>query len=328
MADRYTSTGRTRSRLRRVLRVLALAGLVALAALALALGAVLVPVLRDPSERFLERKGTIAAAQETGSWMLGDTLLREMTVTSSTGLAVDFSVRVPPEAQQGPRPLVVILAGQGTGRDAARYSADSRGVVVAALSYPYRRDLPRGLVNLLREVPAMQRAVLDTGPAVLLATDWLLEQPYVDRERVELAGGSFGAFLAAVPAALEPRYRRLWLVHGGADAEGVIAHGLRSHIGFGPARRAAAWFLFTVAGGQHLAPEKWVGRISPRPVICINALDDESIPRESALALHRALGEPHEVIWMPGGHVLPKRGETIRQLTDLVFTRVVEDEGR
>jgi hypothetical protein len=28
---------------------------------------------------------------------------------------------------------------------------------------------------------------------------------------------------------------------------------------------------------------------------------------------------------MPGGHVLPKRGETIRQLTELVFTRVAAD---
>ena len=320
------------SRLRRwrrlALRAVLAAAALALLLIALGVAVALAPVMRDPSERFLERKGTIASAEETGAWTLGDTLLKEVTVTSSTGLAVDFSVRVPPEALAGPRPLVVILAGQGTGRDAARYSADSRGVVVAALSYPYRRDLPRGLWNLLAEVPAMQRAVLDTGPAVLLATDWLLEQPYVDRERVELAGGSFGAFLAAVPAALEPRFRRLWLVHGGADSQRVIAQGLRSHIGFGPARRAVAWFLFTVAGGQHLAPEKWVGRISPRPVICINALDDESIPRASAEALHRALGEPHEVIWMPGGHVLPKRGETIRQLTELVFSRVVEDEGR
>ena len=320
--------GRLRRGLRLALRAVAVAAALVLLLIALGVAIALAPVIRDPSARFLERKGTIASVRETGSFTLGETTLTEITVTSSTGLAVDFSVRVPPEARAGPRPLVVILAGQGTGRNAARYSADSRGVVVAALSYPYGRDLPRGLWNMLAEVPAMQRAVLDTGPAVLLATEWLLEQPYVDRERVELAGGSFGAFLAAVPAALEPRFRRLWLVHGGADAQRVIAHGLRSRIGFGPARRAAAWFLFTVAGGQHLAPEKWVGRVSPRPVICINALGDESIPRESAEALHRALGEPHEVIWMPGGHVLPKRGETIRRLTDLVFTRVVEDDER
>jgi hypothetical protein len=319
---------RLRRGLRRALRAAAVLAALLLFLIAIGAAIALAPVIRDPSARFLERKGRVASAHVTGSWTLGDTLLEEVTVTSSTGLAVDFSVRIPPEARAGPRPLVVILAGQGTGRDAARYSADSRGVVVAALSYPYpERKLPHGLWNLLAAFPAMQRAVLDTGPAVLLATDWLLEQRYVDPERVELAGGSFGSFLAPVPAALEPRFRRLWLVHGGADAQGVIEHGLRPHVGFGPVRRAAAWFLFTIAGGQHLAPETWVGRVSPRPVICINALDDESIPRESALALHRVLGEPHEVIWMPGGHVLPKRGETIRQLTDLVFRRVAADEG-
>jgi dienelactone hydrolase len=301
----------------------ATAGL-ALLALSVGLGIVLVPVLRDPTERFLDRKGRIASARETATWSAGDATLAEVTVISTSGLEVDFTVRVPREAGAEPRPLVVILAGQGTGRDAARYAADSRGVVVAALSYPYRRELPRGTLALLGELPAMQRAILDTGPAVLLATDWLLQQPYVDPQRVELAGGSFGAFLVAVPGALDPRFRRVWLVHGGGDPPCVIEHGLRSRIELAPARRVAALLAATIAGSRHLAPEKWVGRISPRPVICINALDDESIPHESVAALHRALREPSEVIWMPGGHVLPERGETIRQLTDLVFTRVAE----
>ena len=256
-----------RARARIVLRVAAVvAGAMTLAIVA-GLAIVLVPVIPDPSEGFLERKGGIATAEETSTWTSGDARLTEVTVTSTSGLRVDFTVRVPAEALAEPRPLVVILAGQGTGRDAARYSADSRGVVVAALSYPYhRRELPRGLLALLGELPAMQRAILDTGPAVLLATDWLVEQPYVDPRRVELAGGSFGAFLVAVPGALDPRFRRVWLVHGGGDPPAVIAHGLRSRIGFAPARRLAAQLTATIAGGRHLAPEKWVGRISPRPV--------------------------------------------------------------
>ena len=316
---------RGRRWLRLTLRGIAAAGLVVLLALAVGLAIVLVPVIPDPSARFLERKGEIAAARETASWALGDTRLTEVTVTSTTGLAVDFSVRVPAEALGEPRPLVILLAGQKTGRDAAQYAADSRGVVVAALSYPYHRDLPRGVLAALGQLPAMQRAILDTGPAVLLATDWLVRQRYVDPRRVELVGGSFGAFLVSVPGALDTRFRRVWLVHGGGDPRRVIEHGLRSRIGFAPARRLAAGLAATIAGSQHLAPEKWVGRISPRPVICINALDDESIPAESVTVLHRALREPSEVIWMPGPHVLPQRGETIRMLTDLVFTRVAED---
>lgn len=137
-----------------------------------------------------------------------------------------------------------------------------------------------------------------------------------------------GAFLVAVPGALDARFRRVWLVHGGGAPAAAIDHGLKNRIRNDRLRRFVAGFLSAVASGHHIAPEKWVGRISPRPVVVISALDDESIPRESVEALHRALGEPSEIIWMRGGHVLPDRDEIILRITDLVFTRVLEDEER
>ena len=67
--------------------------------------------------------------------------------------------------------------------------------VVAAIEYPYHgAPNPKGLA-VVREVPAIRRAILDTPPAILLALDYLLAQRDVDSARVKLRHRS-----APVPA--------------------------------------------------------------------------------------------------------------------------------
>lgn len=320
------SPDRRRRWLRRALRALAVAVTAVILLVVVFLGVLLVPVLSDPTPGFVERRGEVAAARETAEEGIEGGRVKEITLVSDTGLEVELSVRIPHGADS-PRPLVLLLAGQRTGRDAVRYAAETRGVVVAALSYPYHRDPGVGTFGLVLDLPDIQQAILDTAPAILLAADWLVDQPYVDPARVELAGGSLGGFFVPVAGALEPRFRRVWLVHGAGDPAGVLDHGLRKHIAVGPLRWLVARLLSAVAYGHHLAPEKWVGKIAPREVIVLSARGDESMPRESVELLHRALAEPSEIIWMEGGHVLPRREEIIEEITDLVFARIVGEDG-
>ena len=49
-------------------------------------------------------------------------------------------------------------------------------------------------------------------------------------------------------------------------------------------------------------PELAVGRIAPRPILMLNADDDEIFSRRSALALYDALGPPKEISFFPGQH--------------------------
>jgi dienelactone hydrolase len=312
-----------RPRLRRALRIVAITGIATALLPCAFLAWLFAPVLRDPSPSFLARRGEVVEARLTASRQVSDGEIRELTLRSSTGLEVELSVRIPLHAIS-PRPTVVLLAGQRTGRDAVQLVAATRGNVVAALSYPRRIERTTG--NSLRRARAVQRAILDTTPAVLLATDWLAAQPYVDPRRMELAGGSLGAFLVVPAGAIEPRFRRVWLVHGAGDAAGVIDHGLREQFPYRLPRRWFSHFAAAAVGTRWLAPERWVGKVSPRPVVVINALDDESMPAESVRALHVALGEPHEVIWMPGGHVRTRRTDVIEQITEIIFSRIA-DEG-
>jgi dienelactone hydrolase len=293
---------------------------VVITAAAVILATLLARALPDPTPGFNNRKGRLAEAQITASWREGDSVVREICLISSSGLKVELTVREPVGARS-PRSLVIILGGQRTGRDAALLLEDAQGVVLAGLSYPYRGDPDARLSALLLDLPDIQRALLDTPPAVLLALDYLLEQPFVDPERVELVGVSFGAFIVSVPGAIDERVRRVWLIHGAGEPIAVLERVLQPEIPFGPARRAVARLLAVFSCSHHLRPERWVGRIAPRPVVVVHSSEDEAFPRSSLEALHRALGESSEIIWIPGNHVNPRRTEIVHIIGDVVLTR-------
>jgi hypothetical protein len=101
---------------------------------------------------------------------------------------------------------------------------------------------------------------------------------------------------------------------------------MQQYIDFKPLQKLAARLLAIFTASHHLRPEKWVGRISPRPVIVVNARDDEAYPASSVESLHEALGNPAEVIWTEGLHVTPGRIEVVEQLFDIVLERILGDQ--
>jgi dienelactone hydrolase len=279
------------------------------------------PVLRDPTAGFTARKGRLTGVEVRSVTRQGSSTVNELRLASDSGLAVDLTVRVP-DGPEGRIPTVLILGGRGTGQDAARLGSDIGDVVVAALSYPFAGDPTVRGVRAVPQLLRIQRAVLDTVPAILLATDYLLEQPYIDADRFELIGVSLGAFLVSPAGVLDKRIRRVWIVHGAGNPTGVIDYGLQDRVGIRPLRRVIATLLNLVVAGHYLAPERWVGRISPRPVIAINARDDGHLPRACVDALHAALRDPYEIVWVDGPHVLPNRNEVIENLGAQILKRV------
>jgi len=281
----------------------------------------LIPAIPDPPPDFISRKARLVAVSETYRARLGETTLIELMLRSSSGLEVALALRVPLTASE-PRPLVLLLGGYRTGRDAARLFPDTKGAVIAAMSYPNTDNIDGQGLGLLLDLPEMRRALVDTTPAVLLVLDYLLDQEYVDAGHVDLVGVSLGAFLVSIPGALDSRVGRVWLVHGGGDPASVLDHQLRDNIAWPPLRHVAAEFLAAVLCVQHLKPERWVGDISPRPVIIVNARDDEALHSASIAALHAAVRDPVEILWTEGPHVMPGRREIVDELTRMILSEV------
>lgn len=285
------------------------------------------PVWGDPSERFFDRRGEIEQVQVTRQWQTAESRYQHLTLTSSSGLQVGITVRRP-LTENGARPLMLLLGGAGTGRKAAELVQDTGNMVVAAISYPYEGPEKPGLWEGLWHFDQIQRAILDTTPALLLALDYLARQAYVDPGRMELVGVSLGAFFAGTAGALEKRFSRVWLVQGAADPPAVFEYRLRERIAFEPARVLVARILGFLTASEDLKPERWVGKISPRPVVVINSRGDSAYPPTSVVALHAALREPYELEWLSGEHVTPGRPRVLKQLNEQVVQRIAAEETR
>ena len=275
-----------------------------------------------PAPGHLERKGQLVAVTKIASSSTSGDRIEEYRLRSNTALEVDIAVRVP-DRRHPLRPLLLLMGGQETGRDAVQVIPETHGVIVAAISYPFGTVPHREALSLALALPRIQRGIFDTPAAAMLALDYLLSpEAGLEPGRVELAGISFGAYLAAVPAVLDKRIERLWLIHGGGDAAAALDHGLSGRISTGGIRRRLAQYLATIAGAQHLSAENWLEAFSPRPLVVVNAMEDSNLPARSTQALLEAVRDPHEILWTPGGHVHPKRPEVIRAITDLMFTRI------
>jgi len=322
MQRKRTEDGRPpRRRLARALRILAV--------LALALVLWALYLARVQEGIFLERKGRLESVELGEPVESEGHLSRLVALRSSSGLAIQLALKRPlegPGAEAQLRPLIVMLGGQATGLGALRHVGATRGAIVAVLDYPYSGPRKPSPLQFLRAIPAMRQAILDTPSALLLALDWLIEEPGVDRSRVELCGVSLGSPFACVAGALDERFTRVWSIHGAADPYAMLDHSLRSRVGWAPLRKLVALALFVLADGPSIAPERYVGRIAPRRFVMINAESDERLPRQAVLDLYAAAREPRELVWLPGAHVNPKRTEVVQQLVEMVLTRV--NEGR
>ena len=252
---------------------------------------------------------------------------QSLRLTADNGLAVDARLLRPADAGT-PMPGIVLLGGHRTGRDAVDVIGDPGAMAVLALDYPYRGDSRFDtLSSFLWNVGALQRGLLDTPPALVLALDWLLAQPWIDPGRVELVGVSLGTPFATVAGAVEPGFRRVWLIHGGADVRRWIEDNLQRIVPRAWLRPAASWLLYAVAYGPSFRPEEWVHRISPRPVVIVGAREDERLAPEQVEALYDAARQPKSLVWMGGRHVDPGRPEVVGSLLDIVREGILGEAG-
>jgi dienelactone hydrolase len=300
--------------------------LVTLATLA-GMGAASAYLLRDPLPHFLARRSALAAVAASAPSLDGGYQVQQVRLTATSGLVVELTTRRAVQDGTGRLPLVVILGGHHTGRDAVRMLGDTRGTVVAAVSYPFSGDPRPDAVTFLREIPAIRAAFLDTPPALMLALDHLLRRPDIDSGRVEAVGVSLGAPFVSIAGALDTRFTRVWVLHGSGGSFAPLEMNMRRTIRFAPLRYAAAALANVIIAGPRLAPERWVPRIAPRPFVMVSAQGDERLPRAGVEALYRSAREPKSLIWMPGRHVHADTA-TIRQLADIVLARVRDTPGR
>jgi hypothetical protein len=269
----------------------------------------------------LERRSTLASAVEGETVIDKGHVYTPVRVTGTSGLAVDLMVRRAVADSVGKLPLAVILGGHYTGRKAAELLGETPGVMIATLSYPYTGDLRPNAITFLRDIPKIRQAFLDTPPAVMLAMDYLTRRVDIDSSRVEAIGVSLGVPFISIAGALDPRFARVWALHGSGGSYAPLEANMKRTIGFAPLRALAAGIATVIINGPQLDPVNWVPRIAPRPFIMVNASGDERLPRPAVDALYSSARNPKELVWMEGRHIHSDK-ETIQKLVGIVMSRV------
>jgi hypothetical protein len=242
---------------------------------------------RDYTSHFRFRKGELASVKETPIEMRSGSALSAFELTNDGSLKVFGFISVP-TAGDGPFPALLLLGGLRTGKHVLDFVDGMNHTILIGLDYPYEGNKGKmGVGEFLLNVPDMRRAVMNTVPAVMLATDYLLSKEEVDADRITLIGGSIGALFAPAIAASDERITAVAILFGSADLQSLIAANVEMSQ---PFPTLAAWLGGTLI--SPLEPLKYTDRISPRPLFMLNGSDDprtrRRIPKPS-IGFHLAI---------------------------------------
>lgn len=292
---------------------------VALAIFALLFMAYIVTLAVPRRGYFVDRAGSVEASS-VETMTDGDVIDDYVSLESTSGLGAELRVRRPAGAARVP--VLLLLGGYDTGRNAVELGGKPNGVAFAALDYPYSGEQSlSGFFRKLRAIPDVRQSFLDSPAVLLLAADWLAAQPWV--ERVELVGASLGVPFTAVAGALDERFSRVWLLHGGADNYAWVAHAARREIADDALSGLLGRSVLFLCYGNTFDTAKWVLRTAPRAVVIVMAKDDDFVPPEAQQAFADLGGEQHvEILWTEGRHIMPGRPDELGRLLDVVLERV------
>jgi dipeptidyl aminopeptidase/acylaminoacyl peptidase len=134
----------------------------------------------------------------------------------------------------------------------------------------------------------------------MLVLDYLERRGDVDMSKVVMLGYSFGAPFVPVTMANDPRPAVAAMVYGGGDMESLIRHNVGRYEG-----PFIAALVGKISGVllHPLEPLRYVEKISPRPVLMLNGLNDEQVPRPNTEMLYEKAGQPKKIIWLESKHV-------------------------
>lgn len=213
------------------------------------------------------------------------------------------ALAVSPQGGGGPWPCIVMLYGAGQQKE---FLDDLAGPITAegfAAIMPEQYGCGERAIEKSSGIGELltyrKRAGLNYQEARNLA-DALSRCKEFDVERLYLWGFSFGAFCCAPIMAAEPRFKACVFTVGGGDFKTILRDS-PAFDNLGIWRRPAGLFFQWLFAPMD--PVLYAGKISPRPILMLNALHDQFIPRSATEAFFKAANEPKEIRWFDTDHV-------------------------
>lgn len=276
------------------------------------------PAQKDELAAYTHNRGALTTISSTMEQSRGRYRVYRVMLTSSTGV-VARGIVMQPMPDTGHLPAVLLEDGREENSAAIdRLPAEFGDVVVLSLDYPPSLPMRISLSDALFHSDSLRTAAQRIPQMFSLGAVYLAQRGDVDTTRIAIAATSFAVPFATIAAAADTRFRNVALIYGAGDLSAVLAANLDTH----PAwlRSPVAWLA--TRPFRSLSPERFIGAISPRPVILVNGLDDPQMPAEAARDLYDAAREPKAQIWLETGHLMPTDSALIRSLVDTALSRL------
>lgn len=205
--------------------------------------------------------------------------------------------------------IVLVYAGQRTGRKVLDLVPERDDVVLVAPLYPY--ETPKTLAARLRWPYDVRRAAFRTVAGGLLAVTHLELVESLDPRRLLVVGASLGSAFAVIHGALDPRVPKVLVVHGGGDWPLVIR---TVEARRGRPRRGRLGAALASVLVDTFDPLHYVAEIAPRELVVIGARGDQQFPAASTQALYDRAGPPKTLRWTSGRHLRSSRDEALEEV--------------
>lgn len=201
-----------------------------------------------------------------------------------------------PEAMDGPVPVIILMHGLGD-RKEVDYVAGGAELLNNAGFAVLRLDLHNHGIRQTdkfdfsfegetryRTREVITQSVFDIRRAI----DFIESQDRLDAERIGYFGISLGGVIGTVAAGIEDRIKVPVIVLAGGNIN--------------------LMFGLSAFSGKHknylsvIDPINFVRRISPRPLLMINADEDEVIPPITSKFMYNKARKPKKIIWYEAKH--------------------------
>jgi uncharacterized protein len=253
---------------------------------------------------------------------------QDLTYASPKGGRVPATLLVPAESS-GPFAGIILMHGlPGDRTDNASFGRGLvlTGAVVLMIDAPFARPENRERDSwplTFDEVDRLEQIQLMID--LRRGVDLLIARDDVDPERIAYVGYSYGGAMGGLLAGIEPRIKAFGLMVGDG---GIVSHftgvdrAPLSELQRLPDEQLETWLKLM----EPIEPIRFIGRAAPGSLFLQNALRDEAVTRDDALAYQAAGSEPKRIEWYESGHFLPR--EAFQHMVDWLGDEIGIDATR
>jgi predicted esterase len=232
---------------------------------------------------------------------------QDLTYASPKGGRVPATLLIP-AASSGPFAGIILmhgLPGDRTNNDSFARGLVLTGAVVLMIDAPFARPENRDRSSwplTFDEVDRQEQIQLMAD--LRRGVDLLIAREDVDPDRLAYIGYSYGAAMGGLLAGIEPRIKAYGLMVGDG---GIVSHFTESdgtplsELERLPDEQRETWLALM----EPIEPIRFIGRAAPGSLFFQNALRDEAVARDDALAYQAAGSKPKRIEWYESGHFLP-----------------------